>query len=190
MTLNPMTLQIASWAAYLSAAATVLTLLTGILFFTQGETFGKVNDISSIFQMVLMIPLPPVLALYIPTGYPLLTWAAAGIGLAGILLSVLGQSLLVLGRIDFQASRKFFPAGGALGLWLILVCLFGAGSGQLGGLTLWPGLLAGAGYLTTVGGFLLGGQDHPIFYLGGGMLGISYPIWAAALGKLLTSTLL
>jgi len=118
-----------------------------------------------------------------------LAWAAAGIGLAGILLSALDQSLLVLGRIDFQASRKFFPAGGAVGLWLILACLVGADSGQLGGLTLWPGLLAGAGYLATVGGFLLGGQDHPIFYLGGGLLGISYPIWAAALGKLLTSTL-
>lgn len=31
MTLDPMILQIASWAAYLSAAGTVLTLLTGIL---------------------------------------------------------------------------------------------------------------------------------------------------------------
>jgi len=63
MTLAPMILQIASLAAYLSAAAMVLTLLTGVLFFTLGEAFGKVNDISSIFQMVLMIPLPPVLAI-------------------------------------------------------------------------------------------------------------------------------
>jgi len=50
-------------------------------------------------------------------------------------------------------------------------------------------LLAVASYLATVGGFLLGGQDHPIFYQGVGLPGISYPIWAAALGKLLTSTL-
>jgi hypothetical protein len=184
MTLDPLILQIARWAAYLSGAATVLTLLTGILFFTLGEAFGKINDISSVFQMVLMIPLAPVLALYLPTGNPTLAWAAAGIGLAGMLISAIGQSLLVLGRIDFQRSLKFFPAGGAIGLWLILVCLIGSGSGQLEGFSYWPGLLAGFGYLAAVVAFLKGGQSHPVFVLGGFLIGICYPIWAIALGNL------
>jgi hypothetical protein len=179
-------LQTSGYFAYLSAGATGITFLTGIMFFSIGKPFGKINDISSVLQVVSMIPLTALFASALPSQPLFLGWIAALLGAAGMLVSAVGQSLLVLGVIDFQESKKFFPAGGAIGLWLILVCLIGSGSGQLEGFTFWPGLLAGAGYLATVISFLAGGQDHPVFYLGGSLLGISYPIWAVALGRILT----
>jgi hypothetical protein len=42
--------------AYLSAAATFATLVTGILFFAVDERFGKVNDAASVFQMLFKLP--------------------------------------------------------------------------------------------------------------------------------------
>ena len=50
--LNP----IIGWAAIVSAAATLGTLITGILFFAVNEKFGKANDILSVVQVVFMLP--------------------------------------------------------------------------------------------------------------------------------------
>ena len=182
-----MRLDIYGWFAYLSAAATIFTFVTGILFFSIGKQFGKINDISSIFQVLFMIPLAMILARTLPARY--LTWGliAAIIGVSGMILSAIGQSLLVFGRIDFQGSQKFFPAGGAIGIWLILVCLLSAGSGLLPPFFTWIGILAGIGYLVTVIGFLWGGQQNILFYIGALILGICYPIWAFWLGRLLFS---
>jgi len=55
-------LSYAGWAAYLSGAATVVALVSGVLFFTKGQPFGTKNDIASVFQVLFMLPI--VLALY------------------------------------------------------------------------------------------------------------------------------
>jgi hypothetical protein len=47
---------LAGSSAYLSAAATLITLVTGILFLTRGEPFGRINDASSVLQMLFMLP--------------------------------------------------------------------------------------------------------------------------------------
>jgi len=183
-----MNLHIYGWFAYLSATATILTFITGILFFSIGKPFGKINDISSVFQVLFMIPLATILARTLPARYLTLGLIAAIIGISGMILSAIGQSLLVLGRIDFKDSLKFFPAGSAIGIWLIFICLLGAGSGQFPPLFPWTGILAGIGYLVTVIGFLRGGQQNILFYTGALILGISYPIWAFWLGSLLFSS--
>jgi len=179
-------LRIAGWSAYLSAAATILTFVTGILFFSVGQPFGTINDVSSVFQVLFMIPLAIVL-------YHVLPFNARTLGLMGILgmiISAIGQSLLVFGRIDFQGSLKFFPAGIAIGIWLLSACSLALASGLFPRGLAWAGLLAGAGYIATVAGFLLGGQQNLLFYLGGLVLGISYPVWAIWLGRsLLAGTL-
>jgi len=159
-----MTLHIYGWFAYLSAAATILTFITGILFFSIGKPFGKINDISSVFQVLFMIPLAIILARTLPARYLTLGLIAAIIGVSGMILSTIGQSLLVFGRIDFQGSLKFFPAGGAIGIWLIFVCLLGTGSGLLPPFFTWIGILAGIGYLVTVIGFPYSGNK--LSYLG------------------------
>jgi hypothetical protein len=177
--------QVYGWIAYLSAAATLLTLVTGILFFTVGKPFGKINDISSVLQVLLMIPLAVMFVQGLPFGA--LSLLAAVVGILGMLVSAVGQSLLVFGRIDFEGSTKFFPAGAAIGMWLILICVLGMGNDPLPGLLPWIGILAGAGYIATVIGFLWGGQENVLFYIGGFVLGIAYPIWATWLGRLLLS---
>ena len=182
-----MDLNIYGWFAYLSAATTILTLITGILFFSIGKPFGKINDISSVFQVLFMIPLAIILASTLPARYLTLGLIAAIIGISGMILSAVGQSMLVFGRIDFQGSLKFFPAGGAIGIWLVFICLLDAYSGQFPSLFPLIGIFAGIGYLLTVIGFLWGGQQNMLFYIGGLILGISFPIWAFWLGSMFFS---
>jgi hypothetical protein len=177
--------QVYGWSAYLGAAATILTLITGILFFSVGQQFGKINDISAVFQVLFMIPLAIMFFQRLPSGSRTLGLLAALLGIAGMLTSALGQSLLVFGRIDFQASTRFFPAGAAIGAWLILASSLAAANDQLPHPLAWIGILAGAGYIATVIGFLRGGQQHVLFYIGALVLGVGYPIWAIWLGRLL-----
>jgi hypothetical protein len=189
MTTNPL-FQFYGWLAYLGAAATILTFSTGILFFSIGKPFGKINDISSVFQVLLMVPLTILFFQLLPSNARTLGLLAATIGISGMLVSAFGQSLLVFGRIDFQGSRKFFPAGAAIGIWLIATCSLAAANGLLPHPLAWVGILAGAGYIATVVGFLWGGQQNVLFYIGALVLGIGYPIWAIWLGRLLWSGIL
>lgn len=177
--------QLYAWSAFLSAAATLLTFITGILFFTKGQPYGNLNDISSIFQVLLMAPLVILLLSMTSINYPFLGILATLLGILGILLSALGQGLLVFKRIDFEGSLKFFPAGAAIGIWLILVCSLTLNDGLLPPLLAWLGIFAGTGYILTVVGFLRGGQQHILFYVGALMLTIGYPAWAIWLGGLL-----
>jgi hypothetical protein len=176
-----------AWSAFLSAAATLLTFITGILFFAKGQPYGSLNDISSIFQVLLMAPLVVLLLSMTSINHPFLGILAALTGISGILLSALGQGLLVFKRIDFEGSLKFFPAGAAIGAWLILACSLMLGDGTLPPLLAWLGIFAGTGYVLAVAGFLRGGQQHILFYVGALMLVIGYPAWAIWLGRLLLS---
>ena len=179
--------QVYGWSAYLSAAATVLTFVTGILFFYVSPSFGKVNDISSVFQALFMIPLAVLFAQQHPSGARALGLLAALVGVGGMLISAFGQSLLVFERIGFEDSQKFFPAGAAIGVWLISIGSLAAAAGPLPAPLAWVGILSGAGYIATVIGFLVGGQEHVLFTIGALVLGIGYPVWAVWLGRLLLS---
>lgn len=177
----------AGWSAYLSAFFTVLTFLTAMLFFARGQPFGTINDVSSVLQVLLMIPLALALYSLVPASMRMAGLLAVVLGVLGMLVSALGQSLLVFRRISFETSLKFFPAGAVIGAWLLVTNLLLLIGGIFApGLT-WAGMLAGLGYALTVTGFLIGGQKHPLFYLGGGVLVLSYPIWAIWLGGLLVA---
>jgi len=176
-------------SAILSAAATLLTFISGILFFTGAKWIGKLNDLFSVFQVLLMIPLifffdqlvtPPSFSTRI---------ISSAFGLGGILTSAYGQIRLLTGKIDFEESQKFFPAGGVIGFWLIMVNVFNSGSGALPDGLIWVGIAAGVGYLLIVGGFIKGGQKDPVFFGGSFLLGICYPIWGIWLGKLILESL-
>jgi len=51
------------------------------------------------------------------------------------------------------------------------------------------GMAAGLGYLLIVGGFLKGGQQDPVFYLGSLLLAGAYPIWGFWLGRLILASI-
>ena len=181
--------KIYGYGAYLSAAAVILTLLTGILFFSFGEKFGKLNDLFSVFQVLLMIPLVFLFNQFMTPPKFLAKLISSIFGLGGILISAYGQIRLLLGKIDFEGSLKYFPAGGAIGFWLIMINLSSLGASELPRALGWIGIAAGTGYLLTVGGFLKGGQKDPLFYSGALVLGVCYPIWGFWLGQLILASL-
>ena len=88
--------------AYLSALATVATAVTAVLFFTRGERFGRINDASSVFQMVLMLPLAGAMFLLTRARGPTLSVIATGIGVAGLLVAATLQALLVFRSVGFE----------------------------------------------------------------------------------------
>lgn len=182
-------LLIYGWSAILSAVATILTFLTGALFFAGAKWLGKLNDLFSVFQVILMIPLVFFFnQLITPHSYVTLIISSL-FGLGGILFSAVGQIRLLLDKIDFEESLKYFPAGAAMGFWLIMVNVYSRGSGELPAGLIWAGIGAGIGYLLIVGGFLKGGQKDPIFYGGSLLLGICYPIWGIWLGRLILGSI-
>jgi len=176
---------VTSWSAYLSAIATILTFITGILFFTVGGAFGKTNDISSIFQVLFMIPLALMLYRLLPDSTRAMGLIAALIGIGGMLVAAYGQSLLVFEKIDFEGSLRYFPAGAAIGIWLVLTCSYALRSDLFPDGLAWTGILAGVSYIVIVLAFLIKGQQSMVFYVAGLMLGISYPVWAIWIGRLI-----
>jgi hypothetical protein len=174
-----------SWSANLSAIATILTFITGILFFTVGGIFGKINDISSVFQVLFMIPLALALYRLLSPSASTLSLMATLLGIGGMLIAAYGQSLLVFGEIGFEGSKKYFPAGAAIGIWLVVTCAFALSHNLFPAGLAWAGILAGPSYILIVFAFLIKGQQNIVFYIGGLILGISYPIWAIWLGRLI-----
>lgn len=177
--------RIVGWSAWISAAGTVLTFLTGILFFTIGQPFGTIEDASSVVQVVFMIPLAIGLYWLIPSANKAVDFLGSTVGILGMLITCIGQSLLVIGRIDYPTSLKFFPAGIAIGIWLLAACALARASGFFPSGLAWVGFVAGAGYILTIAGFLLGGQESVVFYTGGLALTIGYLVWAIWLARLL-----
>jgi hypothetical protein len=178
----------AGWAAYLSAAATVVTFVTGILFFSVGQPWGTINDAASVFQVLFMLPVVVALHELFGPNAPALSLLAAVIGTVGMLISAVLQALLVFGKVRFeQTIRTTLTAGGGIGIWLLLAGYLSLASGALPGGLAWLGLAAGGGYVLLVVGFWLGGQRHPLFMAGSLVALVGYSAWAIWLGRVLLS---
>jgi hypothetical protein len=176
------------WAAILSAVATLLTLITGILFLSGGGLFGPINDAASVSQMLVMLPVAAALYLLTRHDVSALALLAAAIGVAGMLIAAVLQALLVFRVVEYeQTAAVTLSAGGAVGIWLILANLLALAAGALPGGLVLTGVVAGAGYVLLVIGFRLGGQGHPLFYAGSGLAVIGYTVWGTWLGFLFLS---
>jgi len=147
---------LAGWTACLSAAVTMITLVTGVLFFTRGQPFGTMNDAASVFQMLCMVPIAIALHHLLGPYAPTMSLLAAVTGIMGMLVAVVPQALLVVGRVKYeQTVRVVSTAGGAIGAWLLLLGYLALSSAILPGGLAWLGLLAKAGYVLSVVGFWL-----------------------------------
>jgi hypothetical protein len=173
----------AGWSAYASALATILSFVAIILFFSGSGLFGTINDIFSVFQVLFMLPLTLVFYRLSSSNTRMLNIVGAMFGVVGMITVAVGQSLLVVGMITYQQSLSFVPAGAAIGIWLLLVDFQALSSRVFPRRLALTGILAGIGYLVTVVGFLFGGQESPVFYGGGLILVVSYPIWAIWLAR-------
>lgn len=167
------------WILILSAAASLVTLAAGVLFYALGGVFGPLSDIVSVVQMGLMT----ITAVYIyqlgqATSF-ILALAAFLIGLAGTLVVGVLQLLLVLQVVSFEASFLPVLAGGVdIGIWLALGSLTVAMGVVVPPGWLVLGMATAVGYVLPIIGYRLGGAKHPLFYIGS-LLGVAgYAAWA------------
>lgn len=181
--MTPQRLSYAGWCAYVSAAATIVTFVSAVLFFTLGQPFGTLNDVASVVQLIFMLPLVLILYQIFRPHSQSLSFLAAALGMSGMLVVGTVQSLLVVGVITYLQTVPFVPFGSAIGGWLILSGYLSLSSGLLPRGLAWAGLLAGVGYIVTVAGFTLGSYQSPAFYAGGLLMVISYSTWAFWLGR-------
>jgi hypothetical protein len=176
------------WTLYLSAVATIATAITAILFFTLGERFGKLNDAVSVLQMLLMLPVSAGLFLLIRHGGAELALLATVVGATGMLVAAVLQALLVINVVRYeQTIAAVLTAGGAIGLWLLLANILALTVAALpSGLAI-SGIAVGVGYILVALGFRIGGQEHPLSYVGAVLVTVGYSIWSVWLGWLFTS---
>ena len=177
-----------AWIAYASAAVTVITFVTGILFFSIGQPFGTIQDAASALQVLLMLPIAIVLLNRFRSDAPVLSGLATIVGVVGMLVAAVRQALLVLRAVRFESTiGTVLAAGGAIGAWLAVMKGLALVSGAFPGGLAWSGIVAGCGYILLMIGFWLGGQEHLLFW-GGSLAAVAgYATWAICLGRALGS---
>lgn len=178
--------RLAGWSAYLSAAATILGAATLILFFSVGDPFGKINDVCSV-----VIGLTAILILFTlyqlhRASAPTASLIAFLIGAAAMLIGAGLQALLVVTGTNFGDIVTF--VFGVFGASLVTFNWLANSSGSLPRGLSWTGIVAGLGYVLVTAGFILGGPNHLLTYIGGALSVIAYPIWGFWLGRVWLNT--
>lgn len=154
----------------------------------MGDPFGKINDISSIVIALSSIPMLLALHKLHHNVSHALSFGALTVGVAAMLIAGVVQTLFVFGVFEYEQTVYISPLGfGALG---VAIAVYGylAHIGKTFPSAL-PvlGMLAGIGYALVAFGFLLGGENHLLSYVGGSIAVIAYPSWAIWLGRQLLS---
>jgi hypothetical protein len=176
-------LRVAGWAALFSAVAIVLMVATAIL----GATLGLGNTFSVVVVILMALLIVVALALYLilRSVAPAMSLAATVIGILGMLLTgavhILAMTSMVTPDQFNTTGEGIGPAG--IGLWLLLANSLALQSKALPrGLT-WIGLIAGAGWLLSGVGALIGGSQTLPFSIGPLGIFLVSPIWAIWLGR-------
>ena len=174
-------LRLAGWSAYLTATATIVGFVTLITFFIVGEPYGTINDISSV--VIALSALPILFALYQlhRSAAPTVSLTALIIGVIGALSAAVFQTILITTRKTYgdAASMSF----GVFGISLVMYGYLSLIDKMLPRRLAWLGIVAGIGYVLVITGFILGGENHPLTYIGGLAAIIGYPAWAIWLGR-------
>lgn len=174
----------AGWSGYLSAIATILGAVTLILFFSVGAPFGVINDTISVIGSLVIIPILYALYSLHRSNAPGTSLAALIVGTIAMLVAAGLQTLLVINVITYEQTAITVPSAyGVVGLSLIAFNYLAYVNGSFPQkLAVW-GIAAGIGYVLAITGFILGGENHPLTYLGGALAVIAYPAWAIWLGR-------
>lgn len=182
--MNSNLFRLAGWSAYLSAIATLAAFATLIIFFAVGDPFGIINDAITVIGCTILIPV--LLALYqlhhVHT--PAASLGALMVGIIAVLFAGTLQALLVFKVSTYAQTALPVPlAYGMFGLSLAysnyLAYVHETFSRKL---AMW-GVVTGIGYLVTTLGFILGGQTHPLTYVGGLTAIIAAPVWSIWIGR-------
>jgi hypothetical protein len=148
-------------AALISAGLTIMADVFLILFFaveapgkTTGQapflTFGTINDATIVFQFLAMLVLPLALHQLAPPSQRALSALATALGLVGMVIIVIAQTLLVARVITFAVNLPYAMDGHALfGMWALIASHLGRASGALTARLARLGTLVGAVYLAA-----------------------------------------
>ena len=180
----------AGWSAIVSGIATIIGFVTIIIFFSVGQPWGTMNDVSSVILAFSLLPV--LLALYYlhRQHAPGITLSVLVIGVLALLVAAIFQLLLIFGIIAFEQTAVIVPAafglfGAALAIYNVLTRRYNSLPNPLA----WLGIVAGVSYVLVIVGFILGGQEHPLTAIGGVTAVIIYPIFAIWFGRILLSGL-
>lgn len=176
--------RLAGWSAYLSAIATILGFVTIIAFFMVGAPFGKINDVISVIGSLVIIPILLALHHLHRSHVPAASLGALLIGMIAMLVAATLQTLLVFKAITYEQTAVTVPSAyGVVGLSLITYNYLAYANETLPRKLAGWGIVAGFGYVLVIMGFILGGQNHPLTYIGGLASVIAYSVWAIWLGR-------
>jgi hypothetical protein len=176
-------LRVAGWAALFSAVAIVLMVAAAILGATLrlGNTFSVVV----VILMALLIVVALALYLILRSVAPVMSLAATAIGILAMLMTGVAHVMAMAGALSpdqFNTTGEGIGPTG-IGLWLLLTNYLALRSKALPrGLT-WIGLIAGAGWLLSGVGALIGGSQILPFSIGPLGIFLISPIWAFWLGR-------
>jgi hypothetical protein len=182
--ISPNFIRNTSRAAYLSAVATLLQIVTGLLFVSIGGIFGPITDVAGVLQAVSMIAVALVLHLILRSEAQGLSLAAVVIGILSMLVFIVFQSLLVVGALTYeQVTLIVIAAGGGVGFWLLLVNYLALRGKVFPQGLIWVGMIAGAGFLVQMVSFWIWELESPLFYIGSSAAYFGYLFWAIWLGR-------
>jgi hypothetical protein len=175
-----------------NAVAIIISFVSLSVFFAVGGLWGPINDISSVFFALSLIP--PALAWHHlhRSLFPRLSLVKLAIGIPAMLALAILQTALVVGKVEYEQSlRPVLTASAVIGLWLVVNGVL-ASRGSHRERTVprglaWVSLISGIGLILTDVGFWIGGEEHPLAAVGGLVAFAGIFIWAIWFGKLLLS---
>jgi hypothetical protein len=178
--------QFAAWSAYLNAAANLVGAISLALLFAGNVPFGRINDASSVFFALTLIPVALAFhQLHRSVAAPSSLMITV-VGILAMLTAATLSALLVFGQVGFeQTLRAVLSANAIIGVWLVASGVLSlVGSSLPRGLA-WVLVAAGAGLVLVIVGFWIGGQQHPLTAVGGLVAFFGNLIWTIWLGNLL-----
>lgn len=179
--------QFVGWSSLLAAAATVVGMVTLMVFFARGNPWGTWNDIASVVLMLATIPVALLVAAIEAEQFPTIAYIVAGVGILGMVFAAGFQTALVLKRRTYeQLLGRTLGSGALVGVWYVGIGVLSLPRGLL---TPLPQLAvaAGIGFIAIGYGFAAGNQYHIASKVGGVLLFVASTVFLGLLGLQLVS---
>lgn len=180
--------QYAGWFSILAAVTSIISMAALFIFFAVGGIFGPINDITSVFQMLFLIPVAVALNQIFQERATTLISLVTILAILAMLSIAILQSMLVLGWVQFEQTLKpILLLGIVIGVWWLVVGFLSLNSASFpSGLT-WTGIISGVSFIAIAIGFWIGGQEHPLAAVGFLVGAIAVPVWVIWLGRMILS---
>jgi hypothetical protein len=199
-----------SWAAVFSGIASIIALVSVILFFSLESStssaqsphfWGPVSDIAPIFQMLSLLIVALAFYFILRTKAPRFSLISCVIGVTGMVGVVLLQTLLRLNILTFeQEVTPLVFVTALVGVWLVMISILGQRQGILPTRLGWLGIATGVAFLlepvmlSAAGGAVAWRVFMSNYVLMAGsaivflVSYVGFPVWAFWLGRLLLRT--